>query len=95
MVLSRNPNATIGNTLRSFQKREKSGERLLSPGPSDYTINRNLAGPKYLMGVKLDKSNENPTPGPQDYKFNPVNFLKKESRATMGKAKRESVLDSR
>lgn len=47
------------------------------------------------MARKYSKLNNLPTPGPSDYRYDPVGVLKRETRVTIGRAKKENVLESR
>ena len=47
------------------------------------------------MAMKYMNKDDKVTPGPSDYKFDPINSLKRETRVTIGKQRRESCLESK
>jgi len=70
----------------------RSKERLLSPGPSDYTIDRSLNWPSYHIWTKKTNDDKLVIPGPSDYNYDPMVSLKKQARVIIGNAKKVSCL---
>lgn len=68
----------------------------MSPGVGSYTLQRVIGnGPSYHIAGKYATKRVT-SPGPSDYKINPVRFLRRNSRASIGNAKgREGSIEER
>jgi hypothetical protein len=92
VYLKRSPSCTIGHTKRSLCSPSRDKQKM--PGPCDYQIDRSIThGPKYHIAnrfLKLLASHRQP--GPSDYIYDPNVRLKRNTRVTIGGAKRVSCL---
>jgi len=71
-LLKRSPNPTIGNQVREISEDNTKSKRIFSPGPTDYTIKREITnGPKHVFAKKYMTHTE-VMPGPTDYDFDPT-----------------------